>query len=64
MMDEETLTEQKAVSMIRQAECVDKQSSELRSASRTENIYSVQGNSYAKKSNAKKPWKSSTKLTP
>ena len=25
MMDEETLTEQKAVSMIRQAECVDKQ---------------------------------------
>ena len=37
MMDEETLTEQKAVSMIRQAECVDKQSSELRSASRTEN---------------------------
>ena len=55
MMDEETLTEQKAVSMIRQAECVDKQSSELRSASRTENVHSVQGNSYAKKGNAKKP---------
>ena len=54
MMDEETLTEQNAVSMIRQAECVDKQSSES----------SVQGNSYAKKGNAKKPWKSSTKLTP
>ena len=53
MMDEETLTEQKAVSMIRQAECVDKESSELRSASRTDNIYSAQGNSYAKKSNAK-----------
>ena len=64
MMDEETLTEQKAVSMIRQAECVDKQSSELRSAGRTENVHSVQGNSYAKKGNAKKPWKSSTKLTP
>ena len=39
-------------------------SSELRSASRTENVHSVQGNSYAKKGNAKKPWKSSTKLTP
>ena len=64
MMDEETLTEQKAVSMIRQAECVDIQSSELRAASRTENAHSVQGNSYAKKGNAKKPWKSSTKLTP
>ena len=64
MMDEETLTEQKAVSMIRQAECVDKQSSELRYASRTENVHSMQGNSYAKKGNAKKPWKSSTKLTP
>ena len=37
MMDEETLTEQKAVSMIRQAECVDKESSELRSAARPEN---------------------------
>ena len=64
MMDEETLTEQKAVSMIRQAECVDIQSSELRAASRTENVHSVQGNSYAKKGNAEKPWKSSTKLTP
>ena len=64
MMDEETLTEQKAVSMIRQAECVDNQSSELRSAARTENVHSVQGNSYGKKGNAKKPWKSSTKLTP
>ena len=50
--------------MIRQAECVDKQSSELRAASRTENVHSGQGNSYAKKGNAKKPWKSSTKLTP
>ena len=38
MMDEETLTEQKAASMIRQAECVAKQSSELRSAARTENV--------------------------
>ena len=64
MMDEETLTEQKAVSMIRQAECVDKQSSELRSAARTGNVHSMQGNAYAKKGNAKKPWKSSTKLTP
>ena len=63
MMDEETLTEQKAVSMIRQAECVDIQSSELRAASLTENVHSVQGNSYAKKGNAEKPWKSSTKLT-
>ena len=59
MMDEETLTKQKAVSVIRQAECFDKQSSELRSASRTENVDSVQGNSYTKKGNAKKPWKSS-----
>ena len=40
MMDEETLTEQTAVSMIRQAACVDKQSSELRAASRTENVHS------------------------
>ena len=63
MMDEETLTEQKAVSMIRQAECIDKQSSDLRSAARTENVHSVQVNSYANKGNAKKPWKSSTKLT-
>ena len=38
MMDDETLTEQKAVSMIRQTECVDKQSSGLRSAARTENV--------------------------
>ena len=64
MMDEETLTEQTAVSMSRQEECVDKQSSELRAASRTENVHSVQGNSYAKRGNAKTPWKSSTKLTP
>ena len=63
-MNKETLTEQNAVSMIRQAECVDKQSSELISAARTENVHSVQENSYAKKGNAKKPWKSSTKLTP
>ena len=56
MMDDETLTKQKAVSVIRQAECFDKQSSELRSALRTENVDSVQGNSYTKKGNAKKPW--------
>ena len=53
MLEEHTLTEQKAVSMIRQSDCVNKQSTALRMAGRSENVQSVRANPL-KKVNAKK----------
>ena len=45
-MDDDTLTEQKA--MIRQSDCVDKQSTELRMTGRSENVQYMRAHPFKK----------------